>query len=403
MHYSQKILFGITSFFLSNATFSAAFQFYELGTSIIGTAGVGQAAVSNDASTSYFNPAGMTQLAGSQYLVGTQLFFPEIHITKNNLNTFTGDNGGNAGALVPGGAMYYVGDLFSNLKMGVSFTSPYGGLLNYSDGWIGRFNVEFSQFYVLNLNPSIAYQLNDWLSLGLGFAIEYANLRQTTALPAVHAGDGQINVKVHDFSPGFNAGVLFSPTDITKIGIAYRSQIKHNMSGNISFLRIASIPSASTEITTPHNVILSLSQGVTENFNVLAEAGWANWASMKASILVIDGLSAVENLNWNNTYRLGLGGQYSVSPCTLLQAGVSYDSSPTTASRRLPNLPMDKQYRIGAGVIISPLEILQISFSYEYVNFGRASIHNVGPVGILSGDYSQNYANIVQSAINVAF
>jgi long-chain fatty acid transport protein len=60
---------------ISKASFAGAFQLYELGTPIIGTAGVGQAAVAEDASTAYFNPAGMPLLQNSQFMLGAQMLF----------------------------------------------------------------------------------------------------------------------------------------------------------------------------------------------------------------------------------------------------------------------------------------------------------------------------------------
>src|SRR5689334_729948 len=74
---SQVLL--TTSLLVSNYAFAAAFQFYELGTPIIGTAGVGQAALAEDASTAYFNPAGMAALQGTQFMVGSEVIVPYAH------------------------------------------------------------------------------------------------------------------------------------------------------------------------------------------------------------------------------------------------------------------------------------------------------------------------------------
>lgn len=398
--FSSLISFAL----LSSVSYAAAFQFYELGTPIIGTADVGQAAVANDASTSYYNPAGMAVLNGSQFMIGSGMIAPYANFRKNHFNTIPGDNGDNAATLTPMADVYLVYCLTPNLKLGVSLTSPpYGGLLNFNDGWVGRYSVQFSQFYTVDLNPSFSYRINQWVSFGAGVTAEYANLHQVVALPVPTSPliDGQITVRVDDLSAGYNFGMLFQPTETTKIGIAYRSKIHHDLKGHLSFLRLPFVPSAKTQMTMPQNVIASIVQDVTPCFSVLGEAGWSNWASMRDNILNVDNFSVSTPMRWKDTYRVGLGAQYHVNPLIMLQTGASYDSSPTNTRRRQPVLPMDRQIRVGAGAVLSLPQGAQIGFSYEYINFGKAKIDNTTRIGRLDGDFSRNYANVLQVSINV--
>jgi len=397
------------AFSFTSLGYAAAFQYYELGTPVIGTAAVGQAALANDASTAYFNPAGMTQLSASQYMVGSEIFIPFTDFKTNSANTISGDEGGNAASVVPGMALFYVYHLSPKIQLGVSFTSPYNGILTYNNGWVGRYITEASQFYTLNLNPSMAFKVNEWAAIGIGFAVEYANLYQTVAfplpleLPPPLEGNvqGEATIKAHDTAVGFNVGLLFTPTAVTKIGLAYRSQITHNLSGNTAFLRTLTTPPTTTQMVMPQNIILSLNQKVHKSVNLLAEAGWANWSKMHDAVLTIDGLTEISPLDWKDTYRVGVGLQYQATKPWLLQTGVSYDSSPTSASRRTPNLPMDGQYRIGLGTIYHPTAFIQMGFSYEFLYLGEAKINNVSSRGTLSGAYNKNYANVLQASINV--
>lgn len=388
--------------FTSNAN-AAAFQFYEMGTPIIGTAAVGQAAVANDASTAYYNPAGMSQLPGSHFMLGAQAILPAIAFSKNRqISTIRGSSGGNAGALTPGMDMYAVYGLSPCWKLGLSFTSPYGGLLNYNNGWVGRFNVQNLQMYVLDLNPVISYQYNNWLSLGAGLVIEYANLYQTAALPLLPDIDGQATIRAGNTSPGINVGVLITPTCTTKIGVSYRSQIVHKLRGNVAFFRLGIEPATSTQITMPAGVIASVTQDVSCRTTLLGELGWTNWKSMRAATVRIANFSTTTRLDWRNTYRIGVGSQFKYTPDLLLQMGISYDSSATKAKRRTPDLPADKQLRIGAGFIYSMCQIAKIGLSYEYLNLGKAPIHNRTILGEFSGSYHRNFANIVQASVDVA-
>lgn len=385
----------------SQLSFGAAFQFYELGAPINGTAAVGQAAVTSDASISYYNPAGMTRLNSTQFLLGAQTSLSYTNFSPNSANTIRGNNGSNAGELVPGADAYFVYNFSPKLKMGASLTTPYGGALNYDNHWVGRYNVQQLLLLTLNLNPSLAYQVTDWFALGAGIAIEYANLYQTVALPITPLLNGQATVKVDNTATGFNLGILLTPAQKTQIGFAYRSQIIHHLGGSISFENISTTPNATTKLVMPANIIGSISQGVTENFTLLGEAGWANWSSMTDTIIHVAGYSAVTPQNWHNTYRFGLGGYYTFTPAFLLQAGVSYDSSPTSSSKRLPDLPMDRQIRAGVGLQYALIRAVKLGLSYEFIDLGSANIHNVSSNGVLAGSYSRNNANILQASLNV--
>jgi long-chain fatty acid transport protein len=389
-------------FLNSTLTHAAAFQFYELATPIIGSAGVGQAAVADDASTSYFNPAGMSLLNSSQVMLGSQVILPYANFSVGSVNTISGNNGGSAGVLAPGLGGYYVYHFSPKINFGISLTSPYGGAFSYDNHWVGRYVVQQTTFYTMDLNPTISYQVNSWLSVGGGFVYEYANLNQTVALPLTPTVDGQANINVANFAPSFNAGVLFTPRPETKIGIAFRYQIVHDLSGNTNFLNISATPKTTTKMVMASNVIASLAQMIGQKFTLLGELGWADWSSMKNSIITIDGYSSITPNNWNDTYRVGLGGRYQFTSAFMYQLGVSYDSSPTTTSKRLPDLPVDGQVRVGTGIKYNLIPAVALGISYEYMYLGKADIRNTSSMGVLAGSYSRNFANVFQASLNVS-
>lgn len=386
---------------VSQVAHAAAFQLYELGTPIVGTADVGQAVVTTDASATYFNPAAMTQLTHSAFLLGSQMILPYANFSSSTRSTISGDNGGNAGSLTPGLGLFYVYSYTPKLKFGISLTSPYGGLLNYNDSWKGRYVVQSMQFYTININPTFAYQLNPLFSIGGGIAAEYANLNQRVALRISSTNDAQANIKVDNYSGGVNLGALFTPSASTKLGIAYRSKVVHSLSGTTSFTELSYVPNTTSRLVMPHNVIISGSQLLTDRFTLLGELGWANWATMKNTIVTIDGFSASTPRDWRNTYRLGVAGEFAVNDAWRVHAGTSYDSSPTSAGYRLPDLPMDRQIRVGAGFVYAVLKAADLGFSYEYVDLGRANINNNSAYGALVGSYSRNNMNVFQASVNV--
>lgn len=390
----------VTAGTLTQVAHAAAFELYELGTPILGTAAVGQA-VTLDASAAYFNPAAMSFTPSTQLMLGSQAMIPDINFKNSSNNTISGKSTGNIGTLTPGMDLFLSYHYSPCMQFGLSVTSPYGGSLTYNDGWPGRYVIQRALFYTINVNPSFAYRFNQWLSIGAGASVEYMNLKQATALPIKDQVDGQVDLRVDNTSAGVNFGVMIQPSETTRLGLAYRSQIVHNLDGDITFLRLTTTPSTSVKMVMPQNIIASLSQRITNNITLLAEAGWANWASMQNTIINVRGFTATIPRHWDDTYRAGLGGEVTVSPAIKLLAGVSYDSSPTSTSHRLPDLPMDRQIRVGLGLLYSITKPVTLGLSYEYFNLGEADINNTSFNGVLAGHYSRNYLNTVQASLNV--
>jgi long-chain fatty acid transport protein len=140
---------------------------------------------------------------------------------------------------------------------------------------------------------------------------------------------------------------------------------------------------------------------MTNQFVLLGEVGWANWSSMVDTVVHIYNYSVTTPQNWHDTYRFGLAGQYKATPAMVLQAGASYDSSPTNSTKRLPDLPMDRQIRLGLGLKYALIKAVNLGASYEYINLGQAPINNSSSAGVLSGHYSRNYVNVAQVSLNV--
>jgi long-chain fatty acid transport protein len=390
--------------FTSNIN-AAAFQLYELGTPIMGTAAVGQAAAITDASTAYFNPAAMTLLPTSEFMLGGQLIVPQIHFQANSANTIAGNNGGGAGLLATGIGTFYVRKFSPNLYLGASFSLPAVGVLDYNDGWVGRYAVQNVSFLAMGFNPVIAYKVNDNFSIGGGVTIYYSQLDETIAIPfPPPLADGQIEAdSLNDVATQFNMGFLITlPKSQTRIGVAYRSKVTFNLQGTTRFLRLPVTPTISSQIILPHNVIVSLYQPITNKFAIVADGGWAKWSDMQSTPIQIGGLVSVAiPRNWKNTWRAGIGGQYYLTHALMVQSGVSFDSSPTNAMFRLPDLPMDKQLRIATGLVLHVNDKISLASSYEYADFGKAAINDVRAFpGTLAGNYSVNRNHFIQISIN---
>jgi long-chain fatty acid transport protein len=156
----------------------AAFKGIALGAGIMvyptdfGTASAGQAAMAEDASTAASNPAGMTQLDRSQLLMAPGALLPSVNfdIAPETKVKGGGTSGGNAGVFLPTGSSFYVHKLSERLRLGVGLYSDYGRAGDYSTQWVGRYYITRAALFTGKIAPSIAYEVNNWLSVGAGFS-----------------------------------------------------------------------------------------------------------------------------------------------------------------------------------------------------------------------------------------
>src|SRR5262249_4005599 len=176
----------------ASAAQAAGLYLYELGTPDLGLAAAGRAALANDASTVIGNPAGMTRLERSQLTGSMYTIIPSMQFDRGPNTTFSGGNGFNAGAPIPSlssvsipfpaGGLFYVYSLSPDFKLGVGAASAYGGGMNYGKEWVGRYFTQKLQLLSGTLNPGFAYRINEWLSIGAGFSVNYALLSETVAV-----------------------------------------------------------------------------------------------------------------------------------------------------------------------------------------------------------------------------
>ena len=137
----------------------------EFGTPSMGVASAGAEAVAVDASTSWHNPAGMTRIQGSELMLTGGLAYSRVKFDQDANNVVNGGNGGDAGGAVPVGGGFFLHSLSEDLKFGFNLYSISGALLDYNDDWVGRYQVEEVSIFTITFNPTIAYRVNDWLSL----------------------------------------------------------------------------------------------------------------------------------------------------------------------------------------------------------------------------------------------
>lgn len=408
----------------------AGFALIEVNATGQGNAYAGATAWTNNASTIYFNPAGLTYLDGEQVVFAAHYIDPSSDFDNKGSklapaigggDIFGFDDDGGQSAIVPN--FYWARPLNENLTFGVGVNSPFGLAIEYNDGWVGRYHALDSDLATVNFNPSLGYRVNDRVSIGGGLNIMLADVELTSAVDmgaaclALAAGvcgpagvtggtyntDGEAELEGDNFDTlalGFNLGLMFEVSDQTRVGVSYRSEIDIEVDGDADFtlpdpdptdpaaLAVNGFVNGSplfdntgleAEVTLPASFSVSVAHQVNK-FTWLADVTWTGWQSFDELRIEYDNPAQPDSVtteDWDDSMRYSLGFEYQYSDTLLLRAGMALDETPVpSAERRTPRLPGDDRtwYSFGLTKVVS--KSMSFDLAMSYLDVDEARINN---------------------------
>jgi long-chain fatty acid transport protein len=406
-------LFAMLSFgVLVPSAWAGGLWLYELGTPDLGTAGAGRTALAADASTAGTNPAGMTRLDRSQMLSAVQGLYINARF-DTELSGFGGGDGGNAGGFLPSGSLHYVHRVTDDLRLGIGAGSFFGLGVDYGDDWAGRYYTTEAELLTFGVNPSVGYRINNWMSVGAGIGVLYAKLDQkaavnNSAVPGqTGLSDGKLEIEDDDVGFNFNLGLLLEPREGTRFGLTYRSETDLEFEDVASLKNIGPVlqgllnasglagSKVDIDMTLPQAVMLSGYHQINDKWAIMGNIGWQEWSEFGKQNLTLQSTATTkftQDLDYDDTWHFALGAQYRFADRWLWSVGTAYDSSPTDEDNRTPDLPLDRQIRIGSGIQYDWNNDVTLGVAYEYLDAGDAKIDQEGgPLqGPLKGDYDTN-------------
>lgn len=408
---------------------ASAFQLIEQNASGLGNGYAGSAAIAENASTIYFNPAGMTRLPGLNISAGAVAISTTFRFSDNGSSGPAGlplgsNPGGNAGSVSAVPNAYISWQTSPNWHLGLGISAPFGLATKYDDNWIGRYQSTQFSLETINLNPSVAYKLDERLSIGAGVNWQHLDADYRRNLPAAGlvsqlpnglpaatfqqlagqlAASPDMNAKatLSGDAWGWNVGLLYQATDSTRLGMSYRSAMRYNLSGTTSIKNIPSLftgksPSSvdnSTTVDLPDTAILSVVHDLTEKWQLLADISWTGWSKLP-SLDIDNGVLGSDQLKlkFRDTWRVALGANYRYNPSLTLKTGLAYDQSPIPSSSLRPtSLPDNDRISISIGAQYRVNERTTIDVGYAHLFFQPSINNGSDPAkGTVRGDWQAN-------------
>ncbi len=449
----SKTLLAIAVASTSAVTQAGSFGLIEQSASGQGSAYAGASALGEDASTIYFNPAGMTRLSGQQIIVAGHVIAAEAKFTDSGSTGVTGPNSTtDETGFVPN--FYYSAELPNEIFVGVGVNVPYGLSTVYDDGWIGRYHALKSEIMSVNINPSIAWKATDKVSVGFGISIQYLDLELTNSLnsSAICAGisanvpppsalppgvvepgcgtpplaDSTAKLTGDSTEMGWNTGILIDVDDKSRLGIAYRSAIKHEVSGDAAynldptlqaesdFFKAISgfnvVQNTTLEATAelPETFSISFVSDINSKWTALVDWTWTGWSSLdKVTIIQAGGVPGQEqslDLAYANTNRYSVGVHYHHNNKLVYRGGLAYDETPIRSPEQTSaRIPGNDRTWLSLGVGYAPAPSWSFDIGYSHLFLSDTSINSANFTGeTLTGSYESS-VDILSAQANFNF
>jgi long-chain fatty acid transport protein len=419
----------------AGGTHAAGFALIEQDGSGLGRAYAGSAAIADDASTVFFNPAGLTYLQGAQVVVAASAIGLQAKFTDNGLSSIPagvsvpsppaplpprpkGGNGGDAGdwAYVPN--LYVAAPIGERWRVGLGINAPFGLKTEYDDNWMGRFQGIKSEIKTMNVNPSVAYRVTDRFSLGAGVSWQKIDAELTSAVVLGLNTEGRTKLEADDDAWGWNVGAVFDVSQDMRIGLTYRSQISYTLSGDITTTTLggtvvaAGSGPAQADLKLPDSATLSVFQRFNDKWDFMGDISWTHWSTIKQINVTSATTGALRdqlNLQFDDAWRVAFGAQYHHGDRWIFKGGLAWDQTPVQDAFRTVRLPDNDRYwlALGAQYRFNQRVALDVGYAHLFlpdgsIDFTRSQLGAAGTSSRVAGDYKSS-VDIISAQLTVSF
>jgi len=359
----QVLVFSICIFCcLPSKTRASGFGLFTNGAAELGMM---NAVISNTLgpASNFFNPALITALEGTQVVISSTMI---AHSTEFRSNS-PGQNIDSDSEVNYPSALFLTHKIDDKFTLGFGVNNTFGLSTEWPEDWEGRYITTKCEMKTFNINPNLAWDVTDYLSMAAGVDILMgdATMKQNLNLSLYGLPDGRQRFRGDGEGYGYNLGVLYKIVDDVSLGISYRSGIKLKINGNVKFDLPQGLPPMLAEafpnaeggstIELPSQLHCGLSYKPLDN--ILFEIGgrWEGWSSydklkIKFNRLVAGSSSCITLKNWGDTYLFVLGVKYNPDPTLALFAGYARGEDPVPDDTFDPAIPVSNSNDFSLGV-----------------------------------------------------
>lgn len=376
---------------------AAGFHLREQSAAAQGNAFAGATAGAENGSYAYFNVAGLTRQKGTQLNIGGTYIAPRAE--ASNVRAEDGSRGADVNnivhaAVAPNATISH--QLNEKAFLGVALNVPFGMITKYDQDWPGSDHGITSKVMTATVTPMFAYKATDKLSLGAGLQMQYVKARLTGT-----SNGGAVSTAMEGdaFDIGYQLGAMYEFNENTRVGVAYRSQVKHKLTGDLT----ASMPLPSlnqdifAKLNTPEMLSMGVFHQINDKWSVMAEYQRVFWSSFKT--LDIHGqeypfLSSTKE-HWRDTNFFAIGASYQIDHQWKWRLGLAYDQSAVRVQHRTPRIPDSDRIWYSTGLNYQYNDRLSFDLAYTYIKAHDAHL-DTKLTGNGGSHVTAEYTNSVQ-------
>lgn len=388
------LLLAVLSF-LTTSLLAGGFQLNEHGARAMAMGGA-FTGLANDPSAIYFNPAGITQLKGTNFYLGSTLISPLSSYKVPGTTEIEYEQKGQVFTPIN---FYVTQELMEKLSVGVAVNNPFGLGTTWPFNWVGKYLAVDTQLRSFFVTGVAAYQLLDNLSLSIGGAFAWADVKISRKAPSPVGGDFSLTLKGDGTSFGFTAGILYKPTTKISLGVSYKSEVSFDLEGTaesspatFNHPQLGDLPlptgNIKAPLTTPQNATIGIAYKASDNVVLTADfqyVGWSSYDKLEVTFenydLDLNPANGIQNVqsverNYQNTFIVRGGFEYNATSAFKLRAGIFYDRNPVKTEYVEPTLPDADRIGLNIGYGTKLTENLSLDVSYLLLLFSDRKVSN---------------------------
>lgn len=341
----------------------------------------GAAAEAADASTLYYNPAGLVELDGEQIVIAGTLVHAKAKLANNGTLVYTpapfpastlslANLRSSSTEAIP--ALFYAKSIEHKIAWGVGVFVPFGLATDWGEQSNARYSATRSALQIIDISPAFAAKLNDQWNIGAGLDMQFAkvDINSVGGIPTPFGSALDSTSVNHGSSIGVGAhiGLLYKMNTKTKFGLNYQSGVVHEFEGYSQLTgRLADPLLANPNFTSrfnglrsdptqmPDQVTFSGTHRYNSKVTLMGTAAYVRWSVIPSITMrnVVSTGGALVNVtlpeNFRNTFRVAGGVKYDYSQKVQLRMGLGYDQSPVNNTDRNLRLPDDDRIALAIG------------------------------------------------------
>lgn len=392
---------------LSNTAMASAFSLWEQDAASLGNFHAGVAAIADDASTNWYNSAGLLRVKHQEIVAGVDPILTDFRfngtVDNHNLIGRRGllgpqsvvAQGGN-GSAVP--FFHYVAPLSDCMSFGLSVSAPFGLKTDYGNDTFVRYSADLTKLQVINIGPSLAFG-NEQFSFGFGVDWQRLNAELSNYVSALTPRFDTYSLnKGSSNAWGYHLGAMYQILPQTRVGLSYRSKVTHNVKGNSRLEGpLANGFQGGTQYSgnfratasLPPTTMLGIVQALNPCWDLLGHVSYTQWSVFKnlrlRNVAGIDpttfepsnSLEVLIPEHYHNTWNVSVGANYHPCEQWILRSGIGYDQSPTSESYRNLQLPDSNRIAIGLGAHYQAIKCLGFDFGWNHLFAKKSHIRHL--------------------------